>query len=107
VSRKGLGELEQQVLLALLRQGGEAYSVRLVVAMEEQSGQAVAQAAVFIVLRRLEKKGLVSSRMESSQEGGRERRYFKVEPAGLKRLEEARRLVTRLWDGIDTVWKEG
>jgi DNA-binding PadR family transcriptional regulator len=107
VSRKGLGELEQQVLLALLRQGGEAYSVRLVVAMEEQSGQAVAQAAVFIVLRRLEKKGLVSSRMESSQEGGRERRYFKVEPEGLKRLEEARRLVTRLWDGIDTVWKEG
>jgi DNA-binding PadR family transcriptional regulator len=107
VSRKGLGELEQQVLLALLRQGGEAYSVRLVVAMEEQSGQAVAQAAVFIVLRRLEKKGLVSSRMESSQVGGRERRYFKVEPEGLKRLEEARRLVTRLWDGIDTVWKEG
>ena len=109
MSRKGLGELEQQVLLALLRLGGEAYSVPLVVAMEARSTQEVSQAAVFIVLRRMEKKGLVSSRMESAPgaDGGRERRYFKLEPEGLKRLEEARQLVERLWDGIDTVWKEG
>jgi hypothetical protein len=34
---------------------------------------------------------------------GRQRRYFRLEPAGRQRLEEARRLVERLWDGIDTV----
>jgi DNA-binding PadR family transcriptional regulator len=108
MGRKGLGELEQQVLLALLRLGGEAYSVPLVMEMEAKSGQEVAQAAVFIVLRRLEEKGLVSSRMESPSAGetGRERRYFKLEPDGRKRLEEARRLVERLWDGIDTVWED-
>lgn len=109
MGRKGLGELEQQVLLALLRLGGEAYSVPLVVEMEERSGRAVSQAAVFIVLRRLEDKGLVSSRMESAADtgSGRERRYFELEPEGLERLEEARRLFERLWDGIDTVWREG
>ena len=76
--------------------------------MEEKSGQEVAQSAVFIVLRRLEEKGLVSSRIEAPTAGfsGRERRYFKLEPEGRKRLEEARRLVERLWDGIDTVPEE-
>jgi len=109
MGRKGLGELEQQVLLALLRSGGEAYSVPLVVEMEARSGHEVSQAAVFIVLRRLEEKGLLSSRMEGADEtgSGRERRYFKIEPEGLRRLEEARRLAARLWDGIDTVWEEG
>ena len=109
MGRKGLGELEQQVLLALLRLGGEAYSVPLVLEMEEKSGQEVAQSAVFIVLRRLEDKGLVSSRMGSQADSasGRERRYFKLEPLGRKRLEEARRLVERLWDGIDSVPEEG
>ena len=108
MGRKGLGELEQQVLLALLRLGGDAYSVPLMLEMEEKSGQDVAQAAVFIVLRRLEEKGLVSSRLESAPDNptGRERRYFKLEPLGKQRLEEARRLVERLWDGIDTVWEE-
>ena len=109
MGRKGLGELEQQVLLALLRLGGEAYSVPLVLEMEEKSGQEVAQSAVFIVLRRLEEKGLVSSRMEGSSGSstGRERRYFKLEPEGRRRLEEARRLAERLWEGIDTVREEG
>ena len=107
MGRKGLGELEQQVLLALVRLGGEAYSVPLVVEMEARSGQEVSQAAVFIVLRRLEDKGLVSSRMEDAgeTESGRERRYFKIEREGLQRLEQARQLVERLWDGIDTVWE--
>ena len=109
MGRKGLGELEQQVLLALLRMGGEGYSVPMVVEMEARSGQEVSQAAVFIVLRRLEDKGLVSSRMEGAgdTDSGRERRYFKLESEGLRRLEEARRLAERLWDGIDSVWEEG
>jgi DNA-binding PadR family transcriptional regulator len=109
MGRKGLGELEQQVLLALLRMGGEGYSVPMVVEMEARSGQEVSQAAVFIVLRRLEDKGLVSSRMEGAGDtaSGRERRYFKLEAEGLRRLEEARRLAERLWDGIDSVWEEG
>ena len=88
--------------------GGEAYSVPLVLEMEEKSGQEVAQSAVFIVLRRLEEKGLVSSRIEPPSAGasGRECRYFKLAPEGRRRLDEARRLVERLWDGIYTVWEE-
>jgi DNA-binding PadR family transcriptional regulator len=109
MTRKSLGEFEHQVLLTILRLGGEAYSVPLVIALEELSGREVAQAAVYIVLRRLEDKKLVSSRMEDATQtdSGRSRRYFKLEPAGLARLRESRRMLARFWDGIEEVLEEG
>ncbi len=55
-----LQHFELQVLLAMLREQGETYSVPLVLALEKRTGRPVAQAAVFIALQRLEKKGLVA-----------------------------------------------
>jgi DNA-binding PadR family transcriptional regulator len=109
MSRKGLGEFEQQVLLTILRLGGETYSVPLVIELEDVSGREVSQAAVYIVLRRLEEKGLVSSRMESAAEteSSRNRRYFRLEPEGLDRLRKAREVLTRFWDGIEGVLESG
>src|SRR5688500_3352641 len=68
MTRRGLGELEQQVLLTILQLGGEAYSVPVVLELEARSGREVSQAAVYIVLRRLEEKGLVSSRIEHAED---------------------------------------
>ena len=109
MSRKGLGEFEHQVLLAILRLGGETYSVPLVIELEEVSGREVSQAAVYIVLRRLEDKGLVSSRMETAAEteSSRSRRYFRLQPVAMERLRESRELLTRFWDGIEKVLEEG
>lgn len=109
MSRKGLGEFEHQVLLAILRLGGETYSVPVVIELEEVSGREVSQAAVYIVLRRLEEKGLVSSRMEGAAEteSSRNRRYFRLEPVAMERLRESRKMMTRFWDGIEEVLEEG
>jgi DNA-binding PadR family transcriptional regulator len=109
VTRRGLGEFEQQVLLTILRLGGEAYSVPVVVEMEERSGREVSQAAVYIALRRLEEKSLVASRMESAEETGtgRERRYFRVTPRALALLRDARRTMDRFWDGLGQLLEEG
>lgn len=73
MERETLGNFEKQVLLTVLRLGGEAYSVPVVEELEERTGREVAQAAVFIVLRCLEKKGLLRSRLDGStaQERGR------------------------------------
>ena len=103
MTRRGLGEFEQLVLLTILRLGGEAYSVPMVVELEERSGREVSQAAVYIALRRLEEKGLVSSRMESAAAtgSGRERRYFRVLPEGLTLLRESRQTMDRFWEGLD------
>ena len=108
MTRRGLGEFEQQVLLTILQLGGEAYSVPMVVELEQRGGREVSQAAVYIALRRLEEKGLVSSRMESAGDTGtgRERRYFGIEPEGLVLLRESRRTMDRFWEGLDTGLEE-
>ena len=97
-----LGEFEHQVLLAMLRLGGEAYSVPLVLELEERTGREVSQSAVFIVLQRLEKKGLLSSRMDdhAKKETGRVRRYFALAPEAVERLKESRQAFFSLWEGV-------
>ena len=100
-----LGELEHHVLLALLRQGKEGYSVPIVLELEDRTGREVAQAAVYIALRRLESKGLLASELRNAdaEEGGRERRYFKVTAEGIARLREARDGFLNLWEGLEPV----
>jgi DNA-binding PadR family transcriptional regulator len=108
VGRDALGEFEHQILLAILQQGGESYSVPIVVELEERAGREVTQAAVFIVLRRLEEKGLLRSRMEGGEEEGtgRTRRYFRITAAGMRRLRDSRRVLLRMWEGLDTALDE-
>ena len=103
MGREGLGEFEQRVLLAIVRLGSESYSVPIVLELEERTGKPVAPAAVYIALRRLEKKGLVSSRMADGDDNRRARRYFKIEEAGMERLQESRRQLEALWEGLDPV----
>jgi PadR family transcriptional regulator len=101
MGRDSLGEFEHQILLTILRLGKETYSVPIVQELEERAGREVTQAAVFIVLRRLEEKGLLRSRMdEGDGESGRVRRYFRLTASGLRRLRESRRVLLDLWDGI-------
>jgi PadR family transcriptional regulator PadR len=99
MARQSLQHFELQVLLAMLRQRGETYSVPLVIALEKRTGRPVAQAAVFIALSRLEKKGLVTSRLEEP-DAGRARRYFKVSRQGLAAVKEQRLEHVRLWRGL-------
>jgi PadR family transcriptional regulator PadR len=108
MGRKELGEFEHQVLLAILRLGGESYSAPLVLELVERGGREVAHAAVFIVQKRLEEKRYVSSRMEEREEAGtrRARRYFKLQAAGLERLRESRETLQRFWEGVTDVLEE-
>ncbi|MEE8118297.1 MAG: helix-turn-helix transcriptional regulator [Gammaproteobacteria bacterium] len=98
-----LGEFEHQVLLAILRLDGEAYSVPLVLELEERTGREVSQAAVFIALRRLENKGLLTSRIDDRalKNTGRVRRYFKPTSEAMRRLKDTRRALVRLWEGLE------
>jgi DNA-binding PadR family transcriptional regulator len=93
-----LQHFELHVLVAMLRLGGETYSVPLVLALEKRLGKSVAQAAVFIALSRLEKKGLVTSRLDETR--GRARRYFKPTRQGVTLVRETRLEHARLWRGL-------
>jgi DNA-binding PadR family transcriptional regulator len=102
MGRDSLGEFEHQILLAILQQDSESYSVPIVIELEERAGREVTQAAVYIVLRRLEEKGLLRSRMEVDESTGRSRRYFRITALGMKRLRESRQVLLRMWEGLGT-----
>ncbi len=104
-----LGEFEHQVLLAALRCGVEAYSVPIILELEERTGREVAPAAVYIALRRLEEKGLAESslRNPTDDQGGRSRRYFQVTDDGVSQLRESKRRFVSLWEGLDPVLERG
>ena len=103
MARTTLGEFEQQVLLVILRLGKEAYSVTIVAELEERTGREAATSAVYIALRRLEKKGYLTSRLESPEESGAPypRRYFALTETALEPLKAARRSLLSLWDGLE------
>jgi DNA-binding PadR family transcriptional regulator len=104
MGRQTLQHFELHVLLAMVRERAETYSVPLVLALEQQTGRAVAQAAVFIALKRLERKGLVTSRLDEP-DSGRARRYFSVTPDGFAAVEAHRLEHQRLWHGIGRVFR--
>lgn len=103
MTRSALGEFEHQVLLTILRLGGEGYSVSVVQELEARTGRDAATSAVYIALRRLEKKGLLRSRYESPEQSGEPypRRYFALTEEALEPLKESRRAYLSLWDGIE------
>jgi PadR family transcriptional regulator PadR len=100
---KALGEFEQMVLLAILQLDGEVYGVPVVEEIERRTGRAVSRSAVYVTLRRLEQKGLVSSWMSepTPERGGKPRRCVKVEPEGVRLLRESRFAMDRMWRGLD------
>ena len=103
MTREALGEFEHMVLLAILHLGDGVYGVPIVDEIQRRTGRTVAPAAVYITLRRLEQKGLLTSWMSDStpERGGKSRRCVKVTDAGLEILRESRKLLDSMWQGLD------
>ena len=97
-----LGGFELLVLLALIRLRDDAYGVPISEAIEESSGREVSLGSVYITLDRLERKGLVSSRLGEStaERGGRAKTYFRITPKGLREVRQMQRTLVALWRGV-------
>lgn len=94
-----LGSFEEQVMLAVLRSGEEAYGMNVRRELERVTGRDVAIGAVYATLDRLEAKGLVASSRAGT--GAASRRFFAVTAPGARALAESRTLRERLWEGVD------
>ena len=103
------GEFEHHVLLATVRLGPSSYTAALVVELEERTGREVSPSAVYVALRRLEKKGLVRSSLHTGDGPGalRERRFFEATEEGVRALRESRERFLSLWNGLDPVVGDG
>jgi len=108
MAHQSLGEFEQMVMLAILQLEGDVYGVPIVEEIERRTGRAVSRSAVYVTLRRLEQKGLVSSRMSDPlpERGGKPRRCVEVEPEGLRALRESRRAMEQMWRGLNASAEE-
>jgi len=95
-----LGDLEELVLLAVLRFGEEGHGGLVRDYLDEEAGRSVSASTVYVTLMRMEEKGLVRSWMGASTavRGGRSKRHFALEPEGRAALEETRAVRRRLWE---------
>ncbi|MGH7575726.1 MAG: PadR family transcriptional regulator [Longimicrobiales bacterium] len=103
-NREYLGEFEQVVLLALARMRGPAYGAEIHREILETTGRDVSIPAVYVTLKRMERKGLVVSEVTEPSSGGRATRNYRLLPAGKEALAQSRALLERLWKGLGTEW---
>jgi PadR family transcriptional regulator, regulatory protein PadR len=93
-----LGSFEEQVMLAVVRTGADAYGAHVRRELERVTERSVAIGAVYLTLDRLEAKGLVSSSRPSAASSSR--RVFSVTRAGERALAATRQIRERLWSGV-------
>lgn len=96
-----LGTLEEMVLIILLMKE-ETYGVEIAKEYEQQTKQSISLPAIHVVLKRLEKKGLVASKLgePTAERGGKRKRFYKATNQGYevtKTLQERR---TEIWKMI-------
>lgn len=100
--RTYLGEFEQLLLLALVQLGADGYGARIRGVIEARTGRVISPGAVYTALDRLERRGLVSSWLgePTAQRGGKRKRHYRLEPAGLMLLRRSREALTRMSRGL-------
>jgi DNA-binding PadR family transcriptional regulator len=96
-----LGEVEQLVLLAVLRLEGEAYAVPIRELILREAEVDLPRGSIYVTLERLEEKGLVDSWFSEplAEPGGKARRLFGMTRMGISALKSARRAIDRLANG--------
>lgn len=92
--KKMLRDLDYYVLSALRHLGPESYGVPIHQMVEDVIESFVAIGSVYAALDRLERNGFVSSRIGEAtpERGGRAKKYFKIEGAGVAALKEEERM---------------
>jgi DNA-binding PadR family transcriptional regulator len=100
---EALGELEQLILLAVLRLEEEAYGVMIVDELAARTGRKISRPSVYLTLGRLEEKGLLRSRMgdPTPERGGRAKRFYVVSATAMALLRESRRAYLNLCSGLE------
>ena len=100
-----LGELEELVLLTVGSLYNEAYGVAVMDDIRNNSGREMNISAIHAVLRRLEEKGLLTSKMggATNERGGRRKRLFTLTKEGKSALDQSISLRKSLYDRIPDV----
>ena len=98
-----LGDLEELVLLSVLRLGEDAHGGGVRQQLVENANRSVSVSTVYVTLMRLEEKGYVHSWKgePGTSRGGKAKRFFELRPAGIEALESTRAVRDRMWKGVE------
>ncbi|WP_436516979.1 PadR family transcriptional regulator [Ekhidna sp. To15] len=98
---KNLGALEEIILLLVLKQG-ESYGAELVKLYQEQMKKGITLPAIVMVLKRLEKKGFLESRMgePTSERGGRSKVLYKATPSAYLTVADSMNAKNAIWNSV-------
>lgn len=102
--RNHLNDFEQLVLLSVLRLGPDAYGGAIRRDLERTASRSVTVASIYVALSRLEQKGLCRSWMADPTpvRGGKAKKHYALEPAGIRALRNAKSVLERMWSGVGT-----
>lgn len=102
MSKHHLGEFEEIVMLTVAILHDEAYGIAIIEDMETRLKRKVSIGALQTVLRRLEKKGYLSSEFGEATKarGGKRKRFFSITAFGKKVLAEVKEQRLGLWNAI-------
>ena len=97
-----LGDLEQLVLLALLRLGPDAFGIAVQQEIASRTRRDVSLGAVYTTLARLEQKGYVTTRVgdPTPVRGGRRKKHYRVQAAGRRVLASSIADLRALTEGL-------
>ncbi len=97
-----IGELEELVLLTVGSLYKEAYAVAILDEILGNTNRKMDVTAIHSVLRRLEKKGFVTSEMggATNERGGRRKRFFSLTQAGRRVIEDTMELRLALYNKL-------
>lgn len=100
-----LGEFEEVVLLTVGVLYDEAYGVAVKDEIEKRLERKVSVGALQSALRRMEKKGYLSSRLgeTANERGGKRKRYFNITSYGKEALDYTRKVRLDLWKDIPNI----
>lgn len=103
-----VGEFEEIVLLAVGVLHGNAYGVTIKEEIEKRTKREVSVGALQVTLRRLEKKGFLTSKHAEpdATRGGRPKLFFTLTAYGKKTLQEALEVRIGFWKALpETILK--
>ena len=103
-----LGELEQLLLLTVLRLGEDAYARSVRLELDRRIGRAVSKGALYATFDRMADKRLLDweTAAPTDERGGLPRRRFIVTETGIEALRATKQELMTLWRGLDAILGE-
>jgi len=105
MKEQSLGEFEELVLLMVAAHHDKAYGVLILESLEKKLDKKVNISAIHVALKRLEKKGFVTSRFGgiTTDRGGRRKKFYVISALGKSMLDKQYALRTSIYQEIPNI----